>query len=381
MFDDIGALELGAIYAMTRHRDDVLRDERLEQMQMQQEQRRVEAVATVEPVSTPWGEGYPEPTNVEMVGDWGDFIGQDALKRTLMVYMTKAQELDEALPHVLLATGQPGVGKSTVAKLIAKSMGRQLYEVVPPFTVETLAGILDEMWPKSFLFIDEIHRLAMGRSRSAEMLLKVLEEGKLPLPDGTMLSLPPITVIGATTEPDLLPEPVLDRFKIKPAFTPYSIGELGQIAMHTAYKQGYDVGERLTSDLAISMACACRGTPRILGEMVMGADALFHVYGRPPTDAELFDFLQLEPDGLTRQHVAYLVTLYRHFGKRNPMGRVEYIAGEGAMQGLLRETKPGVNRLERYLQECGMLERTPKGRRLTDMGVLRVKTLIDEGKS
>lgn len=371
---------LGSIYAMVRHRDDTLRDERAAEYQARQDQQQVQAAQAAEPNETPWGTAYPEPANVEMVGDWSEFIGQESLKRTLNVYMTKAQELDEPLPHILLASGSPGIGKSHLARLIAKSMKRDLYEIVPPFTVETLASVLDEMWHTDLLFCDEIHRMAIGRSRSAEMLLKVLEENKLPLPDGTMMNVPKITVIGATTDPDLLPEPVLDRFKIKPAFVPYTISELAQIALHTAYKESLEAGDRLSDDLAISMAYACRGTPRILGEMVMGADALFHVYGRPPTSQELFDFLQVEPDGLTRQHVNYLMALYRHFGRRNPMGKVEYVAGEGAMQGLLRETKPGINRLERYLQEVGMVERTQRGRKLTDMGLLRVKTLIDDGK-
>lgn len=112
---DLGPMELGAIYALMRHRDDRLEEQRTIDLREQQAQ----APQPEEPtrfVGTPFGEVYPEPTDTELVGDWGDFIGQDALKRTLMVYMTKAQEQHEALPHVLLATGFPGYGKTTLGE-------------------------------------------------------------------------------------------------------------------------------------------------------------------------------------------------------------------------------------------------------------------------
>lgn len=378
---DVGPLEMGAAYALFC----AAQDRQTEQLATLAAQAQAQQDAALAPgrapaASTEFGEGDPAPSTTGPVDEWSKFIGQEPLKRTLMVYMTMAEETGSPLPHTLLATGFPGFGKTTLAKLIAKSMERELYELMPPFTVEALAAVVDQMWDNDILLIDEIHRMALGRSRGAEMLLKVLEEGTLPLPDGTLLKLPPITVIGCTTDADLLPEPVLDRFKIKPSFQPYSITELSCIAIQMAYRRALATGDALSDEMSITMAMACRGTPRILDEMVMAMEALIHVYGRTPTDPELLSFLQLEPDGLTRQHVAYLANLYRHFGRRNAMGRMEYICGESAMTDLLRETKPGINRLERYLQEVGLLERTPRGRRLTERGLLRVTTLIKEGK-
>lgn len=329
-------------------------------------------------------EPEPEPINAldyiaDQMPEWDDYIGQEPLKNQVLVYIKDAQARKVALPHVLLASGYPGVGKTTMARLIASALNVNIVELVPPFKIETIVKAAQELSDKDILFIDEIHKLTDGvGARGAEVLLKVLEDKVAYLPDGSVVQLPDITVIGATTDRDKLPETVVDRFKVKPYFQAYSLAELGRITIHFAFRLRSE--DYVTDELALAIAQACRSTPRIIEEMVMATRALSSSYGRNCTPEELLEFLEVEPDGLTRTHLHYLTAMRQYFGRETKDGDYEYIVGEAAIMQILRETKQGIGRIERFLVERGLIDRTPRGRRLTPLGIARAEHSIQMGK-
>ena len=314
----------------------------------------------------------------DMPESWEDYIGQEPLKRQIMVRIKSAQARNAALEHTLLASGYPGVGKTTLARLIAKTLGVEIIEMVPPFNIYTLVAAAKQLGDHDILFIDEIHKLADSGVRGAEILLKVLEDRIAFLPDGSVVPLNDITIIGATTDRDKLPETVVDRFKIKPYFGAYDLTELGVIAMTFAFK--HKAESIVSNETALAIGQAARGTPRITEEMVMACRDLSYALGRPPTIKELLEFLEVEPDGLTRTHIHYITAMYQYFARETKDGGVEYIIGEAAIQQILRETKQGIGRVERFLVERGLVDRTPRGRRLTTLGIARARQFIAAGK-
>lgn len=377
-FDD--AMELGAGYALFRHGQDrqtaalidaigrTRRDGDEEiHVHLHEEEEQVVPINAV------------DFTTADMPGDWSSFIGQEPLKRQLDVYMKSAQSRGERMPHTLLASGYPGVGKTTVARLIAQSMGSDIYEIVPPFKPEVLVEAARQLQDKDVLFIDECHKLADNGKRGAEFLLKMLEDGVVFLPSGEVVELADITVVGATTDRDKLPEPVIDRFPIKPYFGAYSDQDLARITAQFACRQD-SWPHHVDKWMAAHIAMACRGTPRIIKEMVLACRALADAYGRPATPEELLAFLEVEPDGLTRTHIHYITSLLQYFARESPDGGVEYIIGEAAIMQILRETKQGIGRIERFLVERGLVDRTPRGRRLTALGIERATQFVAEGK-
>lgn len=315
------------------------------------------------------------------VKTWQQFVGQEPMKAQLQVFIDDALERNVALPHVLLASGMPGVGKTTLAQLVATQVGSRLVKLVPPFTPQTLYDAALGMDDWEFLFVDEIHKLGDHGPSAAENLLHLLEEKVLYLDDGVH-ELADFTVIGATTDADKLPETIIDRFVIKPYFQRYSLPELVRITKNFCD----DFGFMLDPKTMVAIAKACRGTPRVARELVEGARALSNSYGRSCMPDELLAFKELDPDGLTRQHAAYLTSLRRFFGREKPQygtgapSEWEFVAGEASLMNILRENKPGLARLERFLIEKGLVDRTPRGRRLTDRGIARADTLISQGK-
>lgn len=358
------AMAVGTGYALYRHGQ----DRQVEQLAHLLDQRTAEVIEVGEPVP---------PTNTRVVEpgalDWNSFTGQEQLKHQLKVYIDAALKRGDRLPHILLASGFPGVGKTMLSRIIAKMMDAPMVELMPPFDTYTLVDAAKRLPDKGILFVDEIHKLADSGKRGAEILLKVLEEGIAFLPDGTMVQLPDITIIGATTDRDKLPEPVVDRFKVKPAFAPYTLSELAQIAVRFSYRHWCE--DTLDDDKAISIGLACRSTPRVAEEFVLGNRDLTLHLGRDATIDEMLTFMDVTEDGLTAAHRTYLTALYQFFGQDTADG-VKYVAGEAAIKQMLRETNNGLQRIETFLLERGFIDRTPRGRQLTDLGVERVQELI-----
>lgn len=309
----------------------------------------------------------------EPIPDWDDYIGQTALKERIRVQIESAKFRGEALDHVLLASGMPGVGKTTMARLIAKQMGVRIIEMVPPFNLKTLAEAAMQLEDGDILFIDEIHKLADNGKRGAEILLKLLEDKTLYL--GTqVLQAADITVIGATTDVDMLPEPVIDRFPIKPYFEAYNERELIEITMQFCKRL------RVRTDWRVvwAIAKACRQTPRLCKEMILAVRDLQIAKGRDTTPEEMLAFVGRKEDGLDRPHIQYLLTMAKYCKRENKKGEAEWVAGETQMQSMLRETQNGIRRIERFLVEQGYLDKTPRGRRMTTKGMKKAIELLEE---
>ncbi len=389
---DFSALNAGAAYALYRHGQD------------QQTRQLVGALAGAGRTPAPAAPAEPNPTvidvrvrlddeddpdaevvnaldfaTVDMPESWDDYVGQDPLKTKLRVAIASAQARGERLDHVLLASGMPGVGKTTMARLIARTMGKQIIELMPPFNVHVLAKAAQSLNDGDIIFIDEVHRFAEKRGGD-QFLLKVLEDG-VAFIDGEAQILPDLTYVAATTDKDLLKEPVLDRFKHKPHFQAYSLPELTRIAVSFAYR--HNVESIVDDELAVTIAMACRSTPRIIEEFIMAARDMYWALGNPPTPEQLLTFAEVEPDGLTRTHIHYLCAMRQYFAREVGSGddkHIEFVVGEAAIMQILRETKQGIGRVERFLIERGLIDRTPRGRRLTARGIERAEGFIAEGK-
>lgn len=317
------------------------------------------------------------------VQSWAQYVGQEALKKLLRVYIADAQERGVALPHVMLASGMPGVGKTTLAQLLAQEMGSRLIKLDGgAITRQTLIDAVLQMNDFDVLFIDEIHKLAAHGPAMAENLLHLMEEKMLYLTDGPH-ELTDFTLIGATTDADKLPEAIIHRFPIRPEtgayFQKYTLKELVRITRNFCL----DLDLTLDARVMVAIAKACRGTPRVARDLVVAAQALQNAQGSY-TPKELLDFVQLEPDGTTRQHIAYLTAMFQFFGREKPVYGTndtewEYVAGEASLMNVLRENKPGLARIERFLIENGLVDRTPRGRRLTDRGIERARGFIARG--
>lgn len=360
IIEGINALDAGLAYAFAGHLMDKRRNEAHVHDHQHEEPREAINDASI---------------GRDFTADWNSFIGQESLKDQLWVHITSANQRGVALEHVLLASGKPGVGKTTMARLIAKEMGTKLIMLVPPFNRDALHRAAKSLGDRDILFIDEIHKLADYGKREAENLLHILEERRLYLPDG-MVELADFTVIGATTDADKLPETILDRFPIKPHYEDYDLIDLTQIT--TLFALNNDA-EDISPKLAVAIGKACRKTPRIAKELVLAVRDLRYAKGKYPTPDELLAFKDLDPDGMGPIHREYITGVYKYF-PRQVGDETWYVAGKMSMRTMLRETEDGLHRIERELIEAGLIDRTAQGRRLTQAGINRARKWIAAGK-
>jgi Holliday junction DNA helicase RuvB len=276
------------------------------------------------------------------------YVGQEGIKRKLKIHMDAAREEPRPLDHVLLV-GEPGYGKTALAHLIADGM-----EV--PCTPCDLA----KMTPTEFasfirrfdggvLFIDEVHR---AKRSLLEELLTLAEEEFVVSPSGARIYAPWLTLILATTEPQMLPQALKDRFLIQPRFVDYTEDEMAQIVLNMAAAAEL----HMPDDLAGSLGKAAAGTPRLCRNLVMAYRDL--AYQGEPTLKDVLDLAGIDENGLTAQHIEYLQALERLDG----------ISGEAQLCNVLRTTKENLHSLERVLFKRNMVVFTPKGRALTAAG-------------
>lgn len=326
-------------------------------------------------IAAPDKEHYVDSSSVapQYIADWDSFVGQEAVKQELEIYIAEAFETCMPLPHILLAASMPGVGKTSLARLIAQTMGQRMIMLVPPFKPEAMYEAALQLKEHEFLFIDEIHKLADHGRRAAENLLHMLEEHVLYL-DGKVVPLEHFTVIGATTDAEALPEPVVDRFTIQPFFEPYSDAEMVRIVHNFARY----FGVTLTPETMVTLALSSRRTPRVARALVEAARALQTARGHQVRGVEVLEFKRVDPDGITRLHKQYILALYRHC-RQIDKGKTVFRAGVDTIQTLLRQGPQGVARAERFLIESGFLVKTGRGRMLTDRGIEAALRYTDEG--
>lgn len=294
----------------------------------------------------------------------GDFIGQETLKANLKVFIEAAKLRKKALDHTLLF-GPPGLGKTTLAQIIARELGVGFRSTSGPVLARAgdLAAILTNLQPHDVLFIDEIHRL---NPAVEEILYPAMEDFQLDLMIGegpaarsVKIDLPPFTLIGATTRSGLLTKPLRERFGIPLALNFYTHAELQKIIV-----RGSGVlGTPISSDGALEIARRARGTPRVAGRLLRRVADFAAVEKAKEISNTLADKalarLEVDQEGLDavdRRYLNHIAEFY-HGG---PVG-IETLAAA------LSEPRDGLEDVvEPYLIQRGFLQRTPRGRMITD---------------
>jgi Holliday junction DNA helicase RuvB len=295
-----------------------------------------------------------------------EFIGQEQARKNLGVFIAAARGRKEALDHVLFV-GPPGLGKTTLAQIVARELGVGFRATSGPVIVKRgdLAALLTNLEERDVLFIDEIHRLSPAVE---EILYPAMEDfqldliiGEGPAARSVRLELKKFTLIGATTRAGLLTNPLRDRFGIPVRLNFYTEAELEEIVNRGARVLGIGV----TADGSNEIARRARGTPRIAGRLLRRVRDFASVAGAAAIDRAVADkalaALEVDAAGLDAMDRRYLTTIVMHYGG-GPVG-VETLAAA------LSEPRDAIEDIiEPYLIQCGLLQRTPRGRLVTGHG-------------
>ncbi len=296
----------------------------------------------------------------------GDFVGQQQLRDNLAIFIAAARARGEALDHVLFH-GPPGLGKTTLAQIVARELGVGFRATSGPVIVRAgdLAALLTNLQPRDVLFIDEIHRLPPAVE---EVLYPAMEDfhldliiGEGPAARSVRIDLPPFTLIGATTRSGLLTTPLRERFGIPLRLDFYTAPELELIVGRGARILALD----LEPSGAAEIARRSRGTPRVAGRLLRRVRDFTAVGGEPRVDGRLADAaltrLDVDSWGLDAMDRRYLACIGENYGG-GPVGVDNLAAALSEQRDAIEEV------IEPYLIQRGLLQRTPRGRMLTAAG-------------
>ena len=289
-----------------------------------------------------------------------EFFGQAPVKANLKVFIDAARARGEAMDHVLLF-GPPGLGKTTLAQIVARELGVNFRATSGPIITKAgdLAAILTNLEPRDVLFIDEVHRLPAAVE---EILYPAMEDhvldlviGEGPSARSVRIDLNPFTLVAATTRAGLLATPLRDRFGIPLRLEFYSAEELREVLDHAARRMGLD----LTRDGAEEIAGRGRGTPRVAGRLLRRVADFAHADGATSVDRKVaargLARLEVDEQGLDGLDRRYLRALTEMYGG-GPVGADTLAAAMAESRDAVEDV------VEPYLLQQGFVLRTPRGR-------------------
>ncbi|MGC6403691.1 MAG: Holliday junction branch migration DNA helicase RuvB [Candidatus Comchoanobacterales bacterium] len=300
-----------------------------------------------------------------------DYIGQSGVKKQMNVFIQAAKERQEALDHVLIF-GPPGLGKTTLANIIANEMGSTIKVTSGPVLDKAgdVAALLTNLQPNDVLFIDEIHRL---NAQVEEILYPAMEDyqldimiGEGPAARSVKVSLPPFTLVGATTRAGLLTAPLRDRFGIIQRLDYYQKEDLASIVLRSANILNIGIQQQA----ALHIAARSRGTPRIANRLLRRVRDFKDVAGLPEITEDLVDqslnALAVDERGLDDLDRRYLEALITTF-QQGPVGIESLSASVGEEKGTLEDV------VEPFLIQQGLIARTSRGRVATQEAMRHLK--------
>ncbi|MEB4616211.1 Holliday junction branch migration DNA helicase RuvB [Leucobacter sp. M11] len=289
----------------------------------------------------------------------GEFVGQSRVRGQLELLLNAARMQDRTPDHILFA-GPPGLGKTTLAMIVAHEAGRPLHLTSGPAIQHAgdLAAVLSALTPGEVLFIDEIHRMART---AEEMLYLAMEDFRIDIMVGKgagatsiPLEIAPFTLVGATTRSGLLPNPLRDRFGFTAHFEFYDAGELELVISRAARMLGFEIESAAVSEIAMRS----RGTPRIANRLLRRVRDYSLVHGRPGDQESVAAALALydvDAEGLDRLDRTVLRALIERFGG-GPVGVTTLAVSVG------EEAETIESVVEPFLVRAGLVSRTPRGR-------------------
>ena len=299
-----------------------------------------------------------------------EFLGQSKVKENLSVFIQAARSRKERMDHLFLI-GPPGLGKTTLAQITARELGADFKVTIAPALDKTkdLAGILSTITEGSVFFIDEIHRL---KPAIEEMLYIAMEDYELDWIIGqgaaartVRIPIPKFTLVGATTKAGMVSSPLISRFGIVQRFNFYTEEELASIILRSSKILNVQVED----DAALLMASSSRGTPRVANRILRRMRDFAQVYSNGVITKDVvvagLDKLEIDTLGLERYDREILLSIINNYGG-GPVGAETLAISIGESVDSLEDY------YEPYLIQCGLLQRTPRGRIVTEKARLHL---------